>query len=125
MKNTISKKIRNFMHYLSFEKQDMEVVMVRHIVSWSFKDEFTAQQRKEYAQKIKADLEALPDCIEGIIEIKVYTELLPASNRDLVLYSLFESENALEQYQVHPEHMKVSDFVRSVVKDRVCIDYQE
>jgi len=99
--------------------------MVRHIVTWSFKDELSEQERKENAQKIKADLEVLPQYIDGIIEIKVYTDLLPASNRSLVLNSLFESEQALNNYQSHPEHKKVSAFVGTVVKDRVCVDYEE
>ena len=99
--------------------------MVRHIVTWSFKDELNEQERKDNARKIKADLEALPQHIDGIIEIKVYTDLLPASNRSLILNSLFENEQALNDYQIHPEHKKVSAFVGTVTKDRVCVDYVE
>ena len=99
--------------------------MVRHIVAWIFKDELTEQERNESAQKIKRDLEVLPEFIDGIVEIKVYIDLLPASNQSLVLNSLFESEQALADYQAHPEHKKVSAFVGSVVKSRVCVDYVE
>ena len=99
--------------------------MVRHIVTWSFKDELTEEEKGEHAKKIKADLEALPQFISGIIDIKVYIDLLPASNKSLILNSLFESEHALTEYQNHPEHKKVSAFVGTVVKDRVCVDYLE
>lgn len=99
--------------------------MVRHIVTWSFKDEFSGTQNKEHAQKIKAGLENLINLIDGIKEIKVEIDLLPSSNRNAILTSLFESEEALQNYQIHPEHKKMSSFVRSVMKDRVCIDYYE
>ena len=99
--------------------------MVRHIVAWSFKDGFTADEKQAHLQKIKTDLEALPSIIGGIIELKVHINLLETSNRSAMLDSLFESEDALKAYQIHPEHKKVSEFVRSVMEDRVCLDYEE
>jgi len=99
--------------------------MVRHIVTWSYRDGFTDKEKEEIARKIKAELEALPQSIGGIIEIKVHMNLLSSSNRDMVLNSLFESEEALSAYQIHPEHKKVSSYVRSVMQNRVCIDYDE
>lgn len=99
--------------------------MVRHIVAWSFKPGFSEQEKKEYAQRIKSELESLRNIIPGIVEIKVYTELLPSGNRDAVLNSLFESEQALADYQIHPEHKKTSAFVGTVMENRVCLDYTE
>lgn len=99
--------------------------MVRHIVAWSFKDELSDEERRDSAGKIKKDLEALPEIVGGIIDIKVYIDLLPASNKSMVLNSLFESEHALAEYQIHPEHKKISAFVGSVMKERVCVDYLE
>ena len=61
----------------------------------------------------------------GIIEIKVHINELSSSNRDIILNSLFESEKALADYQVHPEHEKIGEFIGSVLKNRACIDYYE
>ena len=99
--------------------------MIRHIVAWSFKDGFTEEQKKNYALDIKMKLETLPNIIDGIVELNVNINLLSSSTKSAMLNSLFESEEALKAYQVHPEHKKVSAFVRSVMEDRVCLDYEE
>ena len=99
--------------------------MVRHIVAWSFKEGFTEEEKQAHLQKIKSSLEVLPAIIGGIVELNVQIDLLETSNRSAMLNSLFESAEALKAYQVHPEHKKVSEFVRSVMEDRVCLDYEE
>ncbi|HCQ89681.1 MAG TPA: stress protein [Clostridium sp.] len=99
--------------------------MVRHIVTWNYKDGFSEEENKENATKVKNELEAVVEKINGIIELKVHINALSSSNRDIVLNSLFESEEALAAYQIHPEHKRVSSFIGSVMKNRTCIDYIE
>lgn len=101
------------------------VAMIRHIVAWNHKDGFTEAEKKENAEKIKTELETLTQYIDGIIELNVHIHILPSGNRDVVLNSLFQSEEALAAYQIHPEHKKVSSFVGTVMQDRICIDYYE
>ena len=45
--------------------------MMRHIVAWNHKDGFTEAEKKENAEKIKTELEALTQCMDGIIELRV------------------------------------------------------
>lgn len=59
--------------------------MVRHIVSWNYQEGFSEKQNEEHALKIKKDLEGLVEQINGLIELKVYTNTLPSSNRDIIL----------------------------------------
>lgn len=101
--------------------------MVKHIVMWKHQDNFTEEEKKEHAKIIKESLEALKDKVPGVISVQVITEPLSSGSghADLILDSAFESEEALNSYQVHPEHVKAATFVRSVVKDRICIDYRE
>lgn len=99
--------------------------MVRHIVAWNYKDGFTESESKENAQKVKEELEALKDIVDGIIELKVNINILSSGNRDIVLNSLFEDKKALDAYQIHPDHVRVSSFVGTVVQNRTCIDYYE
>lgn len=99
--------------------------MLRHIVAWNYKDELVGDEKRKHAQRIKSELEALTQCIDGIIELKVHIDMLPSSNKDIVLNSLFESEEALLAYQVHPEHQRVGEHVRSVTQNRTCVDYFE
>ena len=99
--------------------------MLRHIVTWNYKDGLSDIENKENALKVKHELESLISCINGIIEMKVYINELKSSNRDIILNSLFVSEDALSAYQVHPEHRRVSEFIGSVMQNRACIDYYE
>lgn len=99
--------------------------MVRHIVAWSYRDGFSEKENKINAQKVKEELERLKQCIDGIIELTVQINILSSGNRDIVLNSLFQSEDALADYQNHPEHRRVSAFVGTVMQSRVCVDYYE
>lgn len=97
--------------------------MVYHIILWKLKDEDNTDEVKG---RIKSGLEGLSGKIPGLLEIKVQTECLPSSNADVMLYSTFESAEALKGYAVHPEHVKVADtFVRPFTLARSCIDFEK
>ena len=97
--------------------------MVKHIILWKLKEEHNTDEVKT---GIKSGLEGLLGRIDGLLEIKVQTKTLESSNTDVMLYSVFENENALKGYAVHPEHVKVADtFVRPYTEIRSCIDFEE
>ena len=99
--------------------------MVKHIILWQLKDEYSEEQKVQIKAEIKAGLEALQGKIPGLLDIKVQTEGLSSSNADLMLDSSFEDEAALKGYAVHPEHVKVADEkVRPFTKTRSCLDYE-
>jgi hypothetical protein len=99
--------------------------LIRHIVAWNYADEFSDEENQENAEKVKYELENLINHISEIVEMKVIINLSKTSNRKVVLTSLFNTEQDLANYQVHPEHKRVSQFVGSVMKDRVCLDLYE
>lgn len=99
--------------------------MLRHIITWNYKDGFTDDENMENALRIKSGFESLTGVIDEIVEMKIYINELSSSSKDIILNSLFENEEALEAYKEHPEHVKVRDFVRTVVQNRECIDYYE
>lgn len=99
--------------------------MVKHIILWQLKDEFSDEEKNTIKEGIKSGLEGLKGKVPGLTDIHVYTQGLPSSNADVMLDSLFESENALKEYSVHPEHVKVADGkVRPYIKQRTCMDYE-
>ncbi len=99
--------------------------MVKHIILWQLKDEFSVDEKKEIRNGIKTGLESLAGKIDGLAEIKVETEGLASSNADVMLYSVFESEEALKAYAVHPAHVEVADSkVRPFTKTRLCLDFE-
>lgn len=100
--------------------------MVRHIVLWNRKDGFSPEQRRANAEKVKAELETAAAKIGGVTAFSVIIDVLPSGgNRDVILNSLFESEEALQAYQDHPDHKRAGAFVRDVMTNRACIDYHE
>ena len=98
--------------------------MVKHIIIWTLKDEYSNEEKAEIKADIKAGLEGLKGKIEGLTDIKVYTEGLESSNGDLMLDSTFVSEEALKGYAVHPDHVAVATGkVRPHAKIRSCFDF--
>lgn len=99
--------------------------MIKHVILWKIKEEISKEEKEKIKEGIKAGLEALKDKVPGIVEIKVKTNGLPSSNADVMLDSTFESEEALKNYAVHPEHVKVADNnVRPYMEVRMCMDYE-
>lgn len=97
--------------------------MVKHIILWKLKSEFNNEEVK---LGIKQGLEGLMGEIPGLVEIKVQTKSLPSSNADVMLYSVFESEEALKGYAVDSKHVEVADTkVRPFTETRSCIDFIE
>ena len=98
--------------------------MVRHVLIWQFKDELSAEEKAAAAKKIKAELEALVGVVPGLKELSVVTTPMASSNADLLLDSIMESPADYDVYKDHPAHVAVATYVRSVVKSRVCMDYE-
>ena len=96
--------------------------MVRHIILWQLKDEFTPQRKQQISYDAKNALEGK---IDGLEKLQVHIFLLGSSNADMMLESVFSSKEALENYQKHPLHMAAADtFVRPFVKNRLCVDFE-
>ncbi|MBE6750534.1 MAG: Dabb family protein [Ruminococcaceae bacterium] len=96
--------------------------MVKHIILWKLKEE---HNNAEVKNGIKTGLEGLIGKIPGLVEIKVQNKGLESSNADVMLYSVFESEDALKGYSKHPEHVAVANtFVRPFTEVRLCLDFE-
>jgi len=99
--------------------------MVKHIILWTLKDEYSGARMEEIKTGIKEGLEGLADRIPGLLEIKVNTNGLSSSNADVMLDSSFENEEALKNYAVHPDHVEVANTkVRPFTATRTCMDYE-
>ena len=98
--------------------------MVKHVILWNLK-EYDADEKAKIKAEIKESIEALKGKIDGLLEIKVYTEGLPSSTADLTLDSTFENEAALKFYATHPEHVAVANTkVRPFTASRSCLDFE-
>ena len=98
--------------------------MVKHIILWQLKDEFSDEEKQTIKVGIKEGLESLQGKIPGLVDIRVVVDGLESSNAEVMLDSTFESEEALKGYSVHPEHVKVAnEKVRPFTKTRSCLDF--
>jgi len=99
--------------------------MVKHIILWQLRDEFSAEEKENIKAGIKAGLEGLAGKIPGLVEIKVQTVCLASSNAEVMLDSTFVDEASLKGYAVHPAHVEVADtMVRPYTKNRSCMDFE-
>ena len=99
--------------------------LVKHIILWRLKDEFSAEEKQKIKENIKKELEGLYGKIPGLLEIKVNINGLPSSNADLMLDSSFENEEALKAYVVHSAHVAAADgAVRPYTATRSCLDFE-
>lgn len=99
--------------------------MIKHIVCWRLKESAHGNTKQENARLIKDKLEGLRGRIPGLltIEVGIDTTATPSSS-DIVLYSEFASQEALNAYQVHPEHKAIVPFVAEAQSERRMVDYE-
>ena len=99
--------------------------MIKHMILWKIDEKFSADEKAKILKDAKRELEALKGKVPGLIEIKLQTEKLTSSNADMMLDSTLESEEALKNYQVHPDHVAVANnFVRPFTSERLCLDFE-
>lgn len=97
--------------------------MIGHVVFWKLADTAEGRSKRENAQMIKQQLEALVGVIPGLLDAQVGIND-NGGEYDAALISHFESREALAAYDVHPAHQKVRAFVRLVSCGRTAVDYQ-
>ena len=99
--------------------------MVRHVIVWTLKDEFSDSEKEQIKADIKEGLEGLAGKIPGLVEIRVNIDRLSGSSGDAMLDSLFENGEALKNYSSNPLHVEVATTkVRPFVKIRSSFDYE-
>lgn len=92
--------------------------MIRHIVMWKFRPGTEDEQ-----ERFLSGLAALQGVIPQLLKSEV-ARSVGAGNYDAVLVSEFESLETLEQYKGDPRHKAVSALCKSILTDRVAVDYE-
>ncbi len=98
--------------------------MIKHMILWKLKDEIPESDRPAAIAEAKARLEGLAGKIPGMLSITVHTGALPTSTADMMLDSSFTDAEALAGYQKNPLHVEAATYVRSIVTQRLCLDYE-
>lgn len=97
--------------------------MIRHVVMWKFQSEAEGKTKAENMAWVKEHLYALLPIIPEIKKMEIGTDVSGTEmSMDLMLLTEFDTMDALKTYAVHPEHLKVSGYVRKVIESRVVLD---
>ncbi len=100
--------------------------MIKHIVMWKLKEVAEGKTKLENASIMKELLEGLPAKIEELDSAEVGINILNGDDEaicDVVLTTVCKDEAALKVYADHPEHQKVVQFIKKVVRERRVVDY--
>ncbi|EUB84699.1 Dabb family protein [Pseudomonas sp. GM30] len=96
---------------------------VKHIVMWNLKGRNDAE-RHQAARQIKASFDSLLGRIPGMTHLEIGVDFSRIEYAcDVVLYSEFVSREALENYAVHPEHLRVKQELGDLRIARYQVDY--
>ncbi len=99
--------------------------MIKHIVFWRLKESAHGNGKLANARLIKEKIEGLRGRIPGLLTIELGIETTATENSgDIVLYSEFSSQEALNAYLVHPEHKAIIPFVVEAQCERRTVDYE-
>ncbi|MDR3272686.1 MAG: Dabb family protein [Flavobacteriaceae bacterium] len=100
--------------------------MVHHIVMWKLKNSAEGKTKEENAQIFKERFEALFGVIKEIrtIYIGINMKIAPESNFDVILTTHFDNFDDLNAYANDPHHLKLVEWVKKVIEQRVAIDFE-
>lgn len=97
--------------------------LIKHIVMWNVRGDSPAERHANIAS-LKREFESLRGCIPGLIRLEVGVDHSGIDYAcDVVLYSEFESQEALAAYATHPEHTRVRLALGDMRIARHQVDY--
>ena len=96
--------------------------MLTHIVVWKYRQDIEQAIREEHVARLR-NLASIIKEVESL-SVGFDTLRLPRSY-DMGLVAVFRDRAALDAYTVHPEHVKVADFGRSISEHVASVDFED
>lgn len=97
--------------------------MIRHIVMWNLRGA-SREEKARNALALQRSFHSLRGRVPGLLHLEIGIDTSGADYAcDVVLYSEFESQAALDAYAAHPEHQRVKDEVADLRIARHQVDY--
>ncbi len=98
--------------------------MIRHIVMWDIAGN-TPEEKRVNIDLVRRSFEGLNGRIPGLRRIETGVDIGAVDRAcDVVLFSEFESQAALDAYALHPEHLRVRDALAGIRIGRRQVDYE-
>ena len=94
--------------------------MLTHIVIWKYRSDVDQETRQEHVKRLSSLAAIIPEAKS--LSVGFDTIALPRSY-DTGLVAIFEDRSGLDAYTVHPEHVKVADFGRTISEHVASVDF--
>jgi hypothetical protein len=97
--------------------------LIRHIVMWNLRGG-TSGDKAAHIELLRRGFESLRGRIPGLLHLEIGVDSSAADYAcDVVLFSEFESQAALDAYATHPEHLRVKRELGDLRTARYQVDY--
>lgn len=94
--------------------------MLTHIVVWKYRDDVEHFAREEHVNLLRKLGSTIPEVQSLSVGFDIL--FLPRSY-DTGLVAVFADRAALDAYTIHPEHVKVAEFGRSISEHVASVDF--
>ena len=94
--------------------------MLTHIVVWKYRSDVEPETRQQHVERLQALTAIIPEIRTLLVGFD--TLFLPRSY-DTGLVATFADRAGLDTYTVHPEHVKVAEFGRSISEHVASVDF--
>jgi hypothetical protein len=101
----------------SQEKKDSQMLFHVLLFQWS------EDHEPEIKSEIMALFQALPDKIDGLESIDIRDLIMTTDEFDTVVIQRYSSAEALEQYQIHPDHLRIVEIAPLAISKMSKFDY--
>lgn len=99
--------------------------MLKHIVFFKFvKDEKNPIDKLFKDASGRLNELAKMDCIEGLT-VHRNIENSPYANFDMMINCSFKNFEQLKEYQEHRNHIEFVQWLKTVITERACVDFEE
>lgn len=99
--------------------------MIKHIVLWRLNESAYRNNKATNAQLLKEKLLAMHDKVDGLVKVEVGFDFSnEKDSSDVVIYSEFTNKEALQNYQIHPDHEAIKRWLGEVRYERRVVDYE-
>ncbi|MGE5379466.1 MAG: Dabb family protein [Methylocystaceae bacterium] len=94
--------------------------MLTHVVLFKLRD-----KSPEILNTAVAKLQSLQGKIPQLVSLSIGADVIHTERSyDLALVAVFASQADMQAYQIHPEHVKVSEYMTSIRESVIAVDFE-